>query len=78
MKNEKAPGDDGIITELLKAGEEATVKKLKEIFNLAQDKEAIPEKWKNALIILNYKKGDKKEIGNFHIFKLYIELSKTE
>lgn len=84
MKNDKAPGDDGIVVELLKAGEESTIKKLKEIFNLAQETETIPEKWKNAIIVLIHKKGDKKDIGNYrpisllsHVFKLYMRVVKN-
>ena len=64
MKNKKAPGDDNIVIELIKAGGEITIKKIKESFNLILTTEGVPTKWKNALITILFKKGDRKDLAN--------------
>lgn len=44
LKNKKVPGDDGITTEMLRAGGET----IKILFNQCLHKEKIPTKWKTA------------------------------
>ena len=56
MKNDKAPGSDNIKVEILKAGDEESIRIMQKIFNASLEKEEIPEIWKNAIIILIHKK----------------------
>ena len=76
MKNTKTPREDDIIAELLKAGEEDVNIKLKELFNLAKEKETIPEKWNNTIIILILKEKKKNwQITDQSVSHIYISCS---
>jgi len=65
MKNNKAPGEDNINSELLKIGTQQLVTKihglLKEIWNTNR----ISEDWKTAVICPIYKKGDPMDTSNY-------------
>ncbi|CAF4133783.1 unnamed protein product [Rotaria sp. Silwood2] len=63
MKNGKAPGNDGISADLIKAGGLPMAKWLHEIFVDIWENETIIEDWSTAILIRLYKnKGDKKVI----------------
>lgn len=65
LKNQKAPGEDGITGELLKnMGNEIT----EYIYLLVKEiwvKEVIPEDWKTAIICPIYKNGDRQLCSNY-------------
>lgn len=65
MKNNKAPGEDGICAEILKAGGIELAKKLHKIILQVWEREDIPEDWRNAIIIPIHKKGDKRDPNNY-------------
>lgn len=65
LKNNKAPGEDGIMAEMLKYGEETIVKKISQICEEIWKTEKIPDDWKCALIHPLHKKGDRTDTNNY-------------
>ena len=65
LKNNKAPGEDGITAELLKAAGPKTIKEITEIIQQIWQTEQIPDDWKHALIHPLHKKGDKTDVNNY-------------
>ena len=59
MRNGKAPGDDGLPIEILRAGGESVMEQLIKIYNTAYRRELIPADWQRGLICPIFKKGDK-------------------
>ncbi|KAA5617226.1 hypothetical protein F3G63_36640, partial [Pseudomonas aeruginosa] len=59
LKNNKAPGEDGITTELLKAGGTPVLKVLQKLFNSSLLDGKPPQAWNRGVVILFFKKGDK-------------------
>lgn len=59
IKANKAPGQDGITTEINKCGGKYLKKEIRRLTTSAQEKERIPDKWKVAMIIPVHKKEDK-------------------
>ena len=64
LKNGKSPGCDGLNNELYKTGE-GMVKWLTKIFNKIWRENKIPSEWRKAIICPIYKKGDRRECGNY-------------
>ena len=70
LKNNKAPGDDGITTELHKAGGA--------LFNSVIQEGTTPGAWSGGAVVLFFKKGDKSLLKNYrpisllsHVYKLF-------
>lgn len=78
LKNGKAPGDDGITTELLKAGGPPLLVELRKLFSHVIHRGRTPKAWNNSIVVLFFKKGDKTLLKNYrpisllnHIYKLF-------
>ena len=65
LKNNKAPGEDGICAEMLKADEEVVPRILQPILQDIWDKETAPESWKKGVIVKLPKKGDLGDCNNW-------------
>ena len=65
IKNNKAPGPDGIPAEALKADIETSVNMLHELFSEIWSADDIPDEWKEGHIIKLPKKGDLSICGNY-------------
>ncbi|XP_057654761.1 uncharacterized protein LOC130893016 [Diorhabda carinulata] len=76
MKNKKAAGEDQIVIEAVKVGGEKLLKEIISLFNLCLQKGEIPEKWRNATIILIHKKGDITNLENYRPISLLSHLYK--
>lgn len=78
LKNGKAPGEDGITTELLKAGGKPVLGELQKLFNAVLFEGRTPEAWSRSVVVLFFKKGDKTQLKNYrpisllsHVYKLF-------
>ncbi|KAL1447418.1 hypothetical protein WDU94_003530 [Cyamophila willieti] len=70
MKNGKSPGEDGVSIDILKEAGNEFYNLMANLFNKCILMCDIPDDWKNALMILIHKKGDKKDIGNYRPISL--------
>ncbi|GFO49212.1 RNA-directed DNA polymerase from mobile element jockey [Plakobranchus ocellatus] len=61
MKKKKAPGNDGITSDVMKIGRPQVIKYMKKVYNEVLKSEEIPICWKEAKIITIHEKGDPKD-----------------
>ncbi|KAL0895220.1 hypothetical protein ABMA27_013658 [Loxostege sticticalis] len=76
LQNGKAPGEDGITTELLKAGGTPMLKILKELFNSVISNGTTPKAWSESVAALFFKKGDKILLKNYRPIALLSHINK--
>ena len=66
LKKGKAPGVDGITSEMLKCGGEAVLEWLTRVCRVCVSREKVPNDWVRAIIVPLYKgKGDRNECKNY-------------
>ena len=63
LKRHKTPGTDQIPAELIKAGQENS-SEIHKLTNSVWNKGEMPEEWKESIIVLINKKGDKTDCSN--------------
>ena len=78
LKNNKAPGDDGITAELQKAGGKPILKALQKLFDSVILEGKTPQVWCRGVVVLFFKKGDNALLKNYrpitllsHVYKLF-------
>ena len=77
ISNRKSAGCDGIPIELLKAGGQEAVKVMTGLCNCIWKRKEWPTDWKKSVYVPIYKKGDKKECGNYRTIALISHASKV-
>ena len=77
ISNRKSAGCDGIPIELLKAEGEEAVKVMTGLCNCIWKRKEWPTDWKKSVYVPIYKKGDKKECGNYRTIALISHASKV-
>lgn len=70
LKLDKSPSTDNITNETLKIGHKTLALPLVELFNKILQNSETPSQWSQSNIILIYKKGDPKDIGNYRPISL--------
>ena len=65
LKSHKSPGIDQIPTEMIKAGGRTIRPEIRKIIISIWNKNKLPEKWKESIIVPIYKKGDKTDCSNY-------------
>ena len=77
LKNGKATGPDGIISEILKAAEDSLVPFLVKYFNKLFKEGSFPTEWTKAFIVPLHKKGDPNDTDNYSGISLLSVLGKV-
>jgi hypothetical protein len=70
MKSYKSPGTDQIPAELIKAGGETLYSEIHRLICCIWNKEELPQQWKESIIVLIYKNGDKTDCNNYRRISL--------
>jgi hypothetical protein len=75
----KLPGIDQILADLIQAGDETLQSEIHKLVNSVCNKEELPDRWKESIIVPIYKKSGKTGCSNYHgislLSTLYIILS---
>ncbi|KAF4646526.1 hypothetical protein FOL47_006038, partial [Perkinsus chesapeaki] len=78
MDNGKAPGANGVLTSALKAGGEHTLRILHQLCQQWWNNPmSIPEALVHSIIVPFYKKGDRKDAGNYRRINLLDHIGKV-
>lgn len=77
LQDNKAPGVDGINSTLLKKASEGLVKPLVKLFVASFDSGEVPKDWKDALVSVVFKKGSRKDPGNYRPVSLTCQIGKV-
>jgi hypothetical protein len=80
-KNNKTPGEEVVINECLKWGEQDVTDTLRTLFNIILETETIPKQWFTSTIVLLHKKGAKDNLNNYrpisllpNVYKLFMKM----
>jgi hypothetical protein len=65
MKNNRAPGDDDVIAELIKYGVSTIVEAIYKLIVMVWENEIMPEGWKTGIMCPIFKKGDNLVCENY-------------
>jgi len=65
LKRHKSPGTDKIPAEMIQAGGRTIRSEIHKLINSIWNKEELSEEWKESIIVLIYKKGDKTDCSNY-------------
>ena len=76
LKNNKSPGPDGIINEILKCGKFYLVPLIRKLFNLIMESGCFPSVWKKGFIINIHKSGTIVDPNNYRGITLSSSLGK--
>jgi hypothetical protein len=68
-KKYKSPGSDQIPAELYQAGGETLVSVIQKLITSIWNKEEMPDQWKESIIVLIHKTGDKTDCNNYRGIK---------
>jgi hypothetical protein len=69
-KRYKSPSSDQIPAELIPTGGETLRSKSNKLINSIQNREKLPEQWKESIIVPVQKKGDEADCSNYHEISL--------
>ena len=76
ISNRKAPGCDGIPIEFLKAGGDEAIRVMMSLCHSIWKTKIWPNDWNKSIYVPIYKKGDRKECGNYRTIALISHASK--
>jgi hypothetical protein len=65
LKRFKSPGSDKIPAELIQEGGEELRSKIHDLINSVCNMDKLPDQWKESIIVLVHKKGDKTDCSNY-------------
>jgi len=71
LKRQKSPSTDQFPAELIKAGGRTIRSETHKFINYIWNKEELPEEWKESISVPIYKKGDKRDCGNYRGISLF-------
>ena len=77
MKNGKEAGKDQVNIETLKAGDETIAKQLAKMYTKCITERRIPKTWKEANMVIFFKKGNRKDITKVQTNLLDIKYVQT-
>ena len=76
MKRGKAPGPDNILMDTLIEGEDIITAELAKLFTTCITQGKVPKKWKEANMIILFKKGNKRDLKNYRPISLLSNIYK--
>jgi hypothetical protein len=65
LKSYKSPGTDQILAKLIKAGVETLYSEIHKLICSIQNKEELPQQWKESIIVPVHKRVDKTDCNNY-------------